>query len=88
MKVICLESNAFYELVDQVVGKMMEQHKEQPKWLVGEDAMNLLGIKSKTTLQKLRNEGEIKYSQPFKKHILYHRQSLLDFLEKHSKDTF
>ncbi len=50
--------------------------------------MYKLHIKSKTTLQKLRNEGCIKFSQPVKKIILYDIDSLNEYLEKHSKNTF
>ncbi|MEO1513743.1 MAG: DNA-binding protein [Bacteroidota bacterium] len=63
MEVICLQTDAFYELVEDVVDRMMQQRKEQPKWLSGEEAMQLLKITSKTTLQKLKNEGHIKFSK-------------------------
>lgn len=89
LKIICLESSAFYELVDQVVEKLRKENNATDEvWIDTEDALNLLKISSKTTLQKLRNEGKVKYSQPMKKHILYFKPSLLDYLEKNSKDTF
>lgn len=88
MKVICLQSEALYQLVDDVVERMMEQREEKPQWLSGEETMNILKITSKTTLQKLKNEGHIKYSQPMKKLVLYDRQSILDYLEKHSHEPF
>ncbi len=88
MEVVCLETKAFYELVDDVVKRMMKQRKEKSKWLSGEEAMGILKITSKTTLQKLRDEGHIKFSQPMKKLIVYDRQSILDYLEKHSHEPF
>jgi len=88
MEVVCLETKAFYELVDEVVERMMEQRKEKPKWISADEAMQILKITSKTTLQKLRDEGHIKFSQPMKKLIVYHRQSILDYLEKHSHEPF
>jgi len=88
MEVICLETKAFYELVDEVVGRMMEQRKEKPQWLSADEAMGMLKISSKTTLQKLRDQGHIKFSQPMKKLIVYDRQSILDYLEKHSHEPF
>jgi len=88
MEVVCLETKAFYELVDEVVERMMEQRKEKPKWLSAEEAMQILKISSKTTLQKLRDEGHVKFSQPMKKLIVYDRQSILDYLEKHSHEPF
>ena len=88
MEVICLESKAFYELVEQVVERMMDQKQEKPQWISGEDAMGMLKISSKTTLQKLRNEGKIRYSQPMKKLVLYDRESILAYLEANARETF
>jgi hypothetical protein len=67
LKVICLEEEAFYELVDRVVERMMDERKEKPKWISADEAMQILKITSKTTLQKLKNEGYIKFTQPMKK---------------------
>lgn len=62
--------------------------KTEDKWVRSVEAMELLGIKSKTTLQKLRDEGKIRFSQPYKKVILYDRESILKFLNANSKETF
>ena len=88
MKVICLEEQAFDELLDRVVGRLMEQRKEKPIWISGEEAMDMLKITSRTTLQKLKNEGHIKFSQPMKKLTLFNYQSILDYLEKHCHEPF
>lgn len=89
MNVICLEDEAFYALVDQVVMRIKEkQGIKEDKWISGEEAMQKLRISSKTTLQKLRDEGKIRFSQPEKKHILYDVDSIYAYLEKHSKNTF
>ena len=88
MKVICLEEQAFNELLDKVVERLMEQRQEKPIWISGDEAMAMLKITSRTTLQKLKNEGHIKFSQPMKKLTLFNYQSILDYLEKHSKEPF
>jgi hypothetical protein len=89
MQVICLEEAAFYALVEQVVARLGEKNN-QPlnKWIDDEEAMRLLGIKSKTTLQALRDEGKIRYTQPQKKIILYDRTSVEDYLEKYVRQPF
>lgn len=89
MDVICLESEALYLLVDKVVDRIRDR-KPPPKdkWILPDIAMQQLGIKSKTTLQKLRDEGKIRFSQPQKKIILYDRESIEAYLEAHAKDTF
>ena len=89
MEVICLETEAFYTLIEEVVGRLREkENTEREKWIQAEAVMDLLGVKSKSTLQRLRDEGEIRYSQPHKKIILYDRQSVMQYLEIHAKETF
>lgn len=89
MQVICLEEKAFYELVEQVVLRLKEKNNViRDKWVSNNEAMRLLNIKSKTTLQKLRDEGKIRFSQPERKIILYDRDSIDAYLEKNSKETF
>jgi hypothetical protein len=89
MDVICLQDSAFYALIEEVVQRIKEkQGIKEDKWISGEEAMEKLRIKSKTTLQKLRDEGRIRFSQPDKKIILYDVDSIYDFLNKHSQKTF
>ena len=89
MEVICLEDVAFYALIEQVVQRIKEKKGiKEDKWISGEEAMQKLRISSKTTLQKLRDEGKIRFSQPEKKLILYNLDSIYEYLEKHSKNTF
>jgi hypothetical protein len=45
----------------------------------------LLSIKSKTTLQKLRDEGKIRFTQPQKRLILYDRSSIAAYLERNAR---
>jgi hypothetical protein len=89
MEVICLQDEAFYALIEQVVARLKEKTgQEKDKWISDEQAMHLLNIKSKTTLQKLRDEGKIRFSQPQKKIILYDRNSIDTYLEQNAKNTF
>ena len=88
LTIICLESEAFHVLVDQVVARIEGGQVNQDKWISDKEAMQILRISSTTTLQKYRDEGQIRFSQPSRKVILYDRDSILAFLEKHAKDTF
>lgn len=88
MEVICLQEEAFYKLVDKVIAYTEENRGDKRKWIDGNEAMSLLNITSKSTLQKFRDEGRIRFSQPEKRIILYDRDSINEFLEKHAKDTF
>ena len=85
MEVICLEEAAFFELIDKVVERIKQRESiTEDKWISGEEAMHRLRITSKTTLQKLRDEGRIRFSQPEKKIILYDSQSINSYLEENS----
>lgn len=58
MQIICLENTAFYNLIETVVARVKEQKPpREDKWISADEAMHLLRIKSRTTLQKLRDDG-------------------------------
>lgn len=80
MQVVCLQEEAFYALFDKVVEHIEAKRKDVlPKWIDGEEAMELLNIKSLSTLQKLRDGGKIRFSQPQRKIILYDRDSITEY---------
>lgn len=89
MEIICIEDDAFFLLLDKAVERLKETFQlKQDKWISGDSAMERLHIKSRTTLQKLRDEGSIRYSQPEKKWIVYDADSIDEYLNKHAKSTF
>ncbi|WP_209406431.1 helix-turn-helix domain-containing protein [Pseudozobellia sp. WGM2] len=89
MQVICVQEEAFYALFEKVIEHVESKRQDKPeKWIDVEEAMSILRIKSTTTLQKLRNEGKIRFSQPQKKIILYDRDSIIAYIEKHVRETF
>lgn len=89
MEVICLQDEALYMLIDRVVQRIKESENiKENKWITTVETMDLLGIKSKTTLQKLRDTGKIRFSQDSKKVILYDRDSVIEYIEKHVKNKF
>lgn len=89
MKIICLKEDAFYELFEKVVSHFKEKELAASNvWISSEQAMDMLGITSKVTLQRLRDNGEIEFTQPMKKVIQYNRDSILAYLEKHKRKTF
>ncbi|MBT1689878.1 helix-turn-helix domain-containing protein [Dawidia soli] len=84
MQVICLEEEAFFVLIDKVLLRVKEAEERSWKWITPEQAMKLLDISSKTTLQNLRDENAIRYTQPRPKLILYDRESIEAYLSAHS----
>ena len=59
---------------------------KEDRWISTEEAMLKLRVKSKTTLQKLRDEGKIRFSQPEKKIILYDLQSIYSYLDQNANN--
>lgn len=89
MEVICLHDEAFYALLDVVMERIKEKHSiKEDKWVSGQEAMRKLRITAKSTLQKMRDEGSIRFSQPEKKIILYDVDSINEYLERHARNTF
>lgn len=89
MQVICLQDDALYKLIDELAERIKAtENIKEDKWLSPEEAMQKLRIKSKTTLQRMRDEGLIRYTQPEKKYILYDSASLDAYLEKHVREPF
>lgn len=89
MEVICLHDKAFYALMDKVMEHVREKYNiKEDKWVSGTEAMKKLRITSKTTLLKLRDSGEIRYSQPEKRIILYDTDSINAFLNRNARNTF
>ncbi len=88
MNIICLEEEAFFLLLEQAIQRILKnQEIKEDKWISAREAMRLLRISSKTTLQKLRDTGEIRFSQD-QKRILYDRDSICAYLERKAKNTF
>ena len=82
MNVVCLEDDAFYELIDKVVDHIkLKEGVKGDNWVDEIEAMKRLNIKSKTTLQEFRDEDSIRLNQPQKKIILYNNDSINDFLK-------
>lgn len=89
MEVITIETESFYKLIQEIVERIKAEHNiTEDRWIPASEVMRLLNIKSPTTLQKLRDTGSVRFSQPEKKIILYDRQSILKYLEKNAKQTF
>lgn len=90
INVICLQDEAFYKLMDEVIGRIEDRlGKKTDRWITAESAMEILKIKSTTTLAKLRNEGKLSYFQPEQcKFILYDRNSIDKYIEDNIKHKF
>lgn len=86
---ITLEKEELFKLIEEAVERIKIKNRiSEDLWISDKEAMRLMRISSKTTLQKLRDMGAIRFTQPVKKIILYDRKSILAYLEKYSHQTF
>ena len=85
--IIQIHSQAFYELVAQVIA-YIKKSTDTPSWVDTETAMKILNIRSKNTLQKLRDEGKIVYSKTTAKNILYDINSLYAYIQQNKTEVF
>ncbi len=92
MEVIVLGSEAYEQIKKEVIITVKKAirdirnealaHEDPAKdWLTREEAQQLLGIRSKTKLQELRDFDEIVYSKAGKV-IRYSKKSILEYLDR------
>ncbi len=92
MEIIIFEKEAYYrmqkdllKLVKQAIKEAKQEAIEEASpendWLTAEEAKKLLGIKSKTKLQMLRDNSDIVFSQHGRV-IKYSKKSILSFLNR------
>ena len=95
MEVIIIDSKAFKKLKEDLFEEfkqvLIEAKKEtlaqlamESDWISTEEAKKLLGIKSKSKMQQLRDYGEILFTKPGKI-ILYSKKSIITYLNKHQR---
>lgn len=93
MEVIIIGSKAYKKLQEEQLRRfkevLIEANKEallqlsmESDWIRTEEAKKLLGVKSKSKMQNLRDYGEIEFTQPGKI-ILYSKKSIIDYLNRH-----
>jgi hypothetical protein len=90
MELIVFEKEAYYKMLNEVksmvrasikeVHDEAEKKRTEPDWIDVNEAKKLLGLKSKTVLQRLRSEGLIVYTKCGKL-IQYSRKSIMEYLE-------
>lgn len=83
LNIVTLESDALKDLVRKL---MVELQPEPDPWIDEKEAMHLLRISSKTTFQKYRDMGKIDFRRMSQRHIIYRRQSILDFIESFGQE--
>ncbi|MXV16906.1 helix-turn-helix domain-containing protein [Hufsiella ginkgonis] len=81
---ICLEEPAFFELIDALYERIKGKEKGD-KWITGDEVMRMLNISSPATLQKLRDTDAFRISQLSRKLIMYDRESVEKYIEKHTR---
>lgn len=79
-----MDEEVYYDLKEGLLLrlKMMNQVNDDP-WVSADEAMKILNISSQTTLKKFCDQDWIRVSKITEKLVLYHRPSILDFIEKH-----
>jgi len=73
--------NLNQDLLDGFAKRIQQKQSEPDEWVNTIEAKRMLGVKSKSKLQQLRDSGGIKFSK-HKRIIMYSRKSILEFLEK------
>lgn len=90
MELITFEKDAYYKMISELMSMFKKALCESNKsaleakendWVSIEEAKLLLGIKSKTKMQQLRDSGELIFSKYGRK-IKYSKKSILMLLNR------
>lgn len=85
MEVIVFESEAYWKMQTELLKKfrdaLKDAQQEPDEWISKEEAHKLLGVKSKSKMQQLRDHMLIKFSKHGKT-IKYSRSSIMEYLKK------
>lgn len=86
MEIIVFEKDTYWKMQTELMKMFRESLKEASKppsdWISTEEAKELLGVKSKSKMQQLRDDNAIKFSKHGGKLIKYSKASILDYLKK------
>ena len=86
MEIIVFEKETYWKMQTELMKMFRDSLKEANKpaedWISTEEAKLLLGVKSKSKMQQLRDANAIKYSKHGRKLIQYSKASILDYLKK------
>lgn len=87
-KIIFLtDEDSIYLLAKKITDRLLDEKEVKKEWLTLIEVKTHLGVKSSTTIQKLRDNGSIRYSK-FGRKILYDSQSINEYLDKNVNETF
>jgi len=85
MQFIMMGTDALDKLIHEVITTVKTKIKTKPEdWIGEDDAKKLLGVSSKSTIQRFRDEDRIIYSTVTKKNIMYSKASILKYMNTKS----
>lgn len=89
MSQICLDPEFLIKSIEANIDYMIPAYQGDKKdiWIDDDEAMRLLKITSKTTLQKLRDTDRIVFSKVTSKIILYNRESIEELLRENQNKS-
>ncbi len=90
MEIIVFEKETYWKMQSELIKMFHEALKDAKKpdgdWISTEQAKTLLGVKSKSKMQELRDTNAIRFSKHGRKTIMYSQKSILEFLKKNIPD--
>jgi hypothetical protein len=81
-----LDVAPFQKMLLEVFSQQIATHKVHKEYITKKECMEILGIKSPTTLQKLRDEQAFQYARVGGIY-LYKYSSIMEFLEEKSTES-
>lgn len=79
-----LSEKDFETYLTKLYMKISKEANSLPVWIPESEVMEMTGLRSKTSIWKLRKNYAIRWAK-FGSTVLYHRESILEMIAKHEQ---
>ena len=85
-QILIMQKSDLEKLLEELVSKL--EKAPEKRWILEEEAMSMLGVRSKSFMWSLRSTGKLTVSQPSRKILLYDIESIKNLIESNIKKSF
>lgn len=87
---ILSDAESYYRLVSEITKRMLKEYKElhTEQFLTEKQVMEMIHVKSKTTISTYRNRGLLSYIVLGKRSFLYKKSGVIAFLNSREQKAF
>jgi hypothetical protein len=87
-RILVIRDDQLQALANLIVTKLQNTSNNFDRYMTIEEVMKVLNIHSRSTIQDIRNRSEITFFKLNNKNILYDRESVEAYIQRHAIKKF